>query len=190
MCTWVVSVESPPLPIRAALLKALQAQLGLQLIPDPSAGDNLACLLHRLKALAKSRHHAALLAGPWILETPTNPHLKALHADLGRAVARTLHLPPLRHLMVCLDACADEAFEHALSDPDAAGRDAGRDATLSQLREAQARVRAASAADTPFEGHVLRFACERFACDNPRAAAKLLDDVCAQCQRVIAQRRD
>ena len=184
-----VSLESLPVPARAAVIKSLQARLGLALLPeDDRCGGPvapLALLLHRLRALAKQQAAPggghALWGGPWLPSAPRDPLLRRLHRDLGAAVAARL-MPDagVRHLMVCLESCPDEAFEALV------GVETGRskDVSLQSLHQAQRAIHEAAAGGgscSPFPVEIVRVACPCFAADNPETLARVLDLACAAC---------
>lgn len=180
---WVVSVEGAPVPARAAVLKALQARLGLVPVPDHDRStDPLGLLLHRVRGVARyhPRHHA-LLCGPWLgAGEEQHPLLRRLHAQLTHHLAaRLLPAAPVRHLLLCLDADPHEAFEHVLD---------AKEATLAALRDTRARARGTQAGGvlTPFgDPQIVRLQCPAFAADNPATLDRLLDQACDLCARVV-----
>lgn len=181
---WAVSVESLPVPARAAVLKSLQARLGLALLPeDCGPAAPLALLLHRLRALSRAPPGHSLWAGSWLLAVPQDPLLWRLHRDLAAAVAGRL-LPGggegVRHLMVCLQTSPDEALEALLAGAD------GRDVGLEALRHAQRCIEDEHGGScSPFEVEIVRVECPCFAADNPATLAKVLDLACAGCHRLV-----
>lgn len=190
--TWAVSVEGLRVPARQAVLKALQARLGLVPVCDDDRADRGAdaffrVLLHRVRALARVPPGShALWTGSWVLTAPRDPdpRLAALHRQLGEAlVARLAPGRRVRHLMLCLDACPHEAFEAAL------GGDPGahREVDLRALAGAAAGLaRAEPGPGSPFPCEVARVACPRFAGDNPATLEALLDLSCDAVKRVRA----
>lgn len=184
-CQWVVSVEGVPVPARVAVLKALQARLGLVPVPDHDrTTDPLGLLLHRVRGVARyhPRHHA-LLCGAWLAGcggAEEHPLLHQLHAQLTHQLAaKLLDAAPVRHLLLCLDASPHEAFEHVLD---------AKDATLQGLLDTQARTWAAQAGRvlSPFgDPQIVRVACPAFAADNPATLDRLVDQACELCARVV-----
>jgi len=188
---WLVSLESLPVPATKAVARALQARLGLAAVPDNDPGScspaiaPLALLLRRLRAIARIKQDV-LLPGSWVLATPADPALRALHHDLGTALARKL-LPadahPVTHLLLCLSSSADEAFEASLDAEHA------RDVTLQALRQSQraiedaARLRAA--VSSPFEARIVMVPCPVFAADNPVELKRVVELACDTCHALM-----
>lgn len=185
---YVLSVEGLDVPARAAILKSLQSRLGLVTLPDHERCEApLALLLHRLRSLSRIPDSSnALWAGSWLLAAPTDPAICALHRDLAGALTAALHCPAraTTHIMLCLKACPDEAFEAVL------GGDANRDACLQGLREAQRSIDSVAAggappAVSPFPVRIEWLDCPSFAADNPATLSKLLDLACDACRRLM-----
>lgn len=183
---WVVSVESLSMPARTAILKSLQARLGLPLVADDAAvgKHQLARLLHRVRALGKlppDQH--ALCTGSWTSAWRAG----AAGADLTRALTRALmdKLVPggmggTGHLVVRLagPTAPDEAFE-ALMPLD-------RDVTLHMLHDAQASLLQVDDSHNPFEA--VRIVDVRYpphAIDNPVCLEAVVDDIEARCRAVL-----
>jgi hypothetical protein len=192
---WVLSVEGLPVPARSAVLKCLHNRLGLSLLDGDRHGQvhPLRQLLARLQALAKLGDPAAgaMWSGSWVLDAPSrDPVWAALHRDLAHSLARKL-LPPgsadaTTHLMVFLDADADEAFETMLS-PEAC-QNATREVSLQHLRDAKAKLDASNGADvSPFPHRIVRVPCPPFAGDNPSVLGALCTSAVTECLRVMAE---
>jgi hypothetical protein len=174
---WVVSVEGLDVPARAAILERLHASLGCNvLIDNDRASSVFLTLLHRLKALSRMPWtQNVLLHGSWMLGVPSDPVLRALHADLATELVDALRVGRKRHLMVCMGASHDEAFETALVKHGWDVKD-----SLRSLESVQREIMDPkhAAATTPFESTVLLFECPRYAADNPETMAVLSKRVC------------
>lgn len=184
MTQWVVSVEGAQVPARAAILKCLQARLGLVAVPDNERStEPLGLLLHRVRGVSRChpRHHT-LLCGPW-LACQEDPALRGLHREVSHLLAsRMLSCSPMRHLVMCLDSSPHEAFETLIEECD------GRETTLQNLMDARARLHALSPTDvvTPFgDVQIVMLPCPCFAADNPAVLQKLVDAACEACERVL-----
>jgi hypothetical protein len=177
----LISVECLPVPAARAVVKALQARLGCAVVQDDDTGrcaTPLAALLHRLRAIGRQRHDV-LLAGSWLLRVPDDPLTRDLHRDLGRALAHKLVGERVTHVLLCLRACPDEAFEALIQGEHL------KDLTLEQVRQWAGDIDgavedAAAAAATPFEDvRVVALDCPAFAGDNPVTLEALVDRICA-----------
>lgn len=177
----LVSVECLPVPAGKAVLKALQTRLGLAVIADNERCTSpFALLLHRMRAIGRSRHDT-LLSGSWLLGTPRDPVLRGVHGELGAALAAQLVATRVTHILLCLRASPDEAFEAVLEAEEA------RDTTLQGLRESQRAIDCATpeTASTPFDARIVMLDCPAFAGDNPVALRKLVDLACDACQALM-----
>lgn len=177
---WLVSVESLPVPARSAALKALLVALDLAVADSEQRSSHpFAQLLHRVTALSKTSGNA-LSRGSWILSCPRDPDLAALYTDMAGELTARLLTDPVRHLLVVLEADADEAFEAAVLGESKSWtlrscRDAGN--TLSEARP--------PVLTTPFPHHVLKFRCPPFVADNPVTLASFLDLITQACQQIV-----
>jgi len=199
----VVSVEGLPVPSRLAVLKSLQARLGLVPVPDLDRGDSLPghqgtaasldLLLHRVRALSKLPEGTpALWSGSWLLSMPRDPDLQHLHRDLAKALC-SRYFPEaseaITHIMLCVEASPHEAFEHIFSDPHQQPRD--RDTSIQDLHLAHRTLREVLAgrqqAVTPFRTQIVEIAAPPFAADTPGVLAELLDLACAACERALRE---
>lgn len=181
----LVTLEAPCVPACAAVAKALQAD-GVAVLADvegEAAQSPFATLLRRMAALAKVRRDApaVLLPGSWVLAVPEDPALRRLHGELAAALVAALRVPVATHVLVHLDADADEAFEAVMAAPEA------RDVDLRGVRAWLARVEAGVARHregwvSPFPTQIARVACPAFAADNPATLARVLHSVRAALQ--------
>lgn len=179
MARWLVSAEGASTPLRTAVLKHLQASLGLVVSDTERSANPFALLLHRLVSLSKACD-SVLCCGSWALAQPEHPALRRLHADLARELADRLGLTGhTRQLMVCLQMDVHECFEAALVLEEA------RHVTLEQLHAADAMVRGAGLTASPFPLRVVRVDCPPFAADNPITLAALLDMIAEQCKAAM-----
>lgn len=185
----IVSVEGLDVPARAAILERLHGALAGAgcnvLIDNDRASSVFLSLLHRLKALSRMPWtQDVLLCGSWMLGLPSDPCLRALHADLAAELVAALGIGRKRHLMVCLGSSHHEAFETALLKHGWDVKDSLRSLESVQ-REIMDPERAASS--TPFDATVLPFECPRYAADNPETMAVLSKRVCDAVRHALAE---
>lgn len=176
---WVVSIESLDVPARAAVLKSLHANSGLDVIVDNDrVTDRIAMpfvlLLRRLKALARIPHtHHALFSGSWLLHAPTDPLVAQVYAAMGSTLVDALGISHSRHLMLCMRVSVDEAYEMALGTgaylPHAATATAVDMQSLQGLAKAQDAMLTAerAAASSPLRTYAITLDCPPFAADTP-----------------------
>lgn len=192
MSRWIVSLESAPTPARAAILSALAGRLGLHAAEThdaehcAGAGAHAAaldCLLSRMRGLARLPAHASgLWATCTLLDVPDAPVWRGLYRELcAELVGRLVPggAAGTRHLMVCLDVDRDEAFESLFGVAGAGGQ---QHASLEDVERWCGRVAATCSPPTPFQSHVVRLACPRFAADNPVA----LEALASEAVRLVA----
>lgn len=185
---WIVSVEGLDVPARAAILERLHASLagsGCNVMIDNDRSPSVfLLLLHRLKALSRMPWtHDVLLYGSWMLGVPSDPCLRALHADLAAELVDVLRIWRKQHLMVCLGSSHDEAFETALVKHGWDAKD-----SLRSLQSMQREIMdpACAASSSPFDPTVLSFECPRYAADNPETMAVLCKRVCDGVKAALA----
>lgn len=182
MVRWIVSLESPPTPARAALLAALSGALGLQDAEPGDAADQdcaqgpLDSLLARMRGLARlpADAHAAWSTS-CLLDVPEDAVWRRLYAELSAELVDRLvpgGAAGTRHLMLCLEVDSDEAFESLFAGCSLQGAGcplARRESTLEDVARCCERVAAAGLDDeaTPFAARRLVLRCPRFAADNP-----------------------
>lgn len=190
---WVISVESLSVPARACVLKSLKNRLDLTVADADRTGGgssaSLGLLLHRLKGLARvPASTPAMWCGSWLMKAPRDPLLRDLHRDLARALADKLvpgGAKGTAHLMLCLRAPTDEAFESLLTCELAAARDV----SLQCLRDAARGMEDAPLGAeclSPFAVQIVRVDCPAFAADNPVSLNSLVDLCVTRCQGVMA----
>lgn len=177
---WVVSVEGLATPVRATILKSLQAWFDLSGADTERSMHPFARLLHRMAALSKATTDVAS-NGSWILTVPPEHTLSELYAELARHLASRLLLGDIHHLMVVVEVDVDEAFEAMVLD-DPLG---SRAMTLCACKDKQAKMHDTTHA-TPFPCKVVRIRCPAFLGDNPAALAKTLDLVRGLCSKAMA----
>lgn len=192
---WVVSVESLSVPARACVLKSLKNRLGLAVADvdraaSGGANTSLGLLLHRLKGLARvGAVTPAMWCGSWLMKAPRDPLLRDLHRDLARALADKLvpgGTAGTAHLMLCLRAPADEAFEALLTCELAAARDVSLQCLRDAARGMEQDAPLAAECLSPFGVQIVRVECPAFAADNPITLNSLVDLCVTQCQGVMA----
>ena len=190
---WVVSLESVPSPARAPILKSLASGLGLVVAETSECAQSpLEALLNRIAGLARLPADTdALWLSSCILDTPSDPAWRALHADLSAELARRL-LPAravetTRHLMVLMDADCDEAFE-TLFDAEPGHVPSSRQRCredLQRLGDSLASYQPGAGVDSPLPCSTVRLSCPRFAADNPAALEAVASRALAECRRAM-----
>jgi hypothetical protein len=187
---WLVTLESLDVPARAAIEKALQNRCGLKSVTDhcvPSRDDLASCLalmLHRLRALRAHPPPSALTTGSWLTCTPTDPVTKEVYRRVTRALVKASFGgdDEVGHLMLCVRASPDEAFETMI---DSFGHPC-RDVCLEDLWATQREIDKASAEDTPFDHVQIRHIhCERYATDTPHTLRQVVHAACSACEEVV-----
>lgn len=162
----VISVECLDAPLRAAILKSLQARWSLSTADTERGHQPLGPLLHRLRALARCEP-CLLWTGSWALAPPPTPPMSDLFDDLARELVAELGLQGARHLMVVVSTDVHEAFDHAL------GTDDVRD--LDDFERAAAVLECSTR--SPLTVQIARLQAPPHACDNPVALARVLTSV-------------
>lgn len=165
---WLVSVEGPPVAARGAVVAFLRGHHRAEV---PKSVCPLAALIAEFVAAStRSRRHV-VTSVPWARVAAEPTTVRALHADLARALSRRMGLDVAGHLAVVLDADPHEALERSFH----ASPEGWETRTLTAAADPAATD--VSSWTTAFPTQIVQVKCPPYAADNPVCLRRLFKEV-------------